>query len=85
MTVGQLLRIASDAYNQSLNDVVFVYRQLLVNADAADAISQVIGSDMWRAVRGALHLTLNQRPLAKRGLVNAAKRELAARSAREVE
>ena len=88
MTVGQLLRIASDAYNQSLNDVVFVYRQLLVNADAADAISQVIGSDMWRAVRGALHVTLNQRRIAKRGLVNAAKRELAARSAsaaREVE
>ncbi len=85
MTVGQLLQIASDAYTQSINEVVFVYRQLLANADAADALAQVIDvaaqSDRWRTVCDALTATLNQRPLAKRGLVNAVKRELAAREA----
>ena len=85
MTVGQLLQIASDAYTQSINEVVLVYRQLLANADAADALAQVIDvaaqSDRWRTVCDALTATLNQRPLAKRGLVNAVKRELAAREA----
>ena len=91
MTVGQLLQIASDAYTQSINEVVFVYRQLLQNAEAADALSQVFdpdGPSDWSVKRDALNATLNQRRIAKRGLVNAAKRELAARSAsaaREVE
>lgn len=82
MTVGQLLRIASDAYNQSLDEVVFVYRQLLENADAADALAQVFevgGPADFSGKRDALNATLNLRPLAKRGLVNAARRELAAR------
>ena len=87
-TVGQLLQIASDAYTQSINEVVLVYRQLLANADAADALAQVFepdGPSDWSVKRDALHATLNQRPLAKRGLVNAAKRELAARAAQEKE
>jgi hypothetical protein len=84
MTVGQLLQIASDAYHQSIRDVVVVYRQLLENAYAADALAQVFepdGPSDWSVKRDALDATLNQRPLAKRGLVNAVKRELAAREA----
>ena len=81
MTVGQLLRIASDAYNQSLNEIVFVYRQLLENADAADALAQVFevgGPADFSCKRDALNATLDQRPIAKRGVVNAARREIAA-------
>src|SRR5690242_15887359 len=66
MTVGRLLQIASDAYNQSINEVVFVYRQLLENADAADALSQVFepdGRTDWSVKRDALYQTLDQRPI----------------------
>ena len=85
MTVGQLLRIASDAYGQSIEDVVFVYRQLRQNAEAADALAAT-GVDFeqdWAPVDDALRATLDRKPIARRGLVNAAKREVAALAAEE--
>ena len=84
MTVGALLAIAKEAYVSSIGDASFVYRQLLENAEAADALVRVFdfdGLSGWRFMRDALYQTLDRRPIAKRGLVNVAKRELAAREA----
>ena len=80
MTVGQLLQIASDAYNQSVNEVVFVYRQLLENAEAAASLVEAMPTEFstqYADYLYALSRTLDQRPIAKRGLVNEAKREIA--------
>lgn len=82
-TVAQILEIASDALNQSVEPVARVYERLRQNEEAAQVMADGFPSDAdWHEMAFALQRTLSNKAIVSRGEVTRARKQIE-RCARE--